>query len=256
MAVNVPPTVSGSVSPAVLPDTGGTVSVTAEATDGDGTVEEVRAAVTAPDGSVSSVPLAPTGGSTYSGSFTAAANTAGTPVEYAVSVTAVDDAGESASAAAGTVSVAAYVDQAPQVSAAIVTPSAFSRPGFATIRATVSDDRALGEVYASVRAPGGAETRVPLAAIGGAAYEALFVVPANTGTTPLAYAVEVVASDLAGHTARAAAGSITVAPTPPPVVKLKLSDRTLRFGKVQVGGRARPRPRAPQPGREPWWCST
>ena len=68
---------------------------------------------------------------------------------------------------AGTVKVAARVDLAPELTRAAVVPSTLIGSGLARLRATAIDDRAVAEVYALVRAPGGAPTRVDMFATPG-----------------------------------------------------------------------------------------
>ena len=113
-----------------------------------------------------------------------------------------------------------------------------NQPGsrIAKIRATVTDDRRLAEIYALVSGPGGGSTRVTMHAKGGGSFEGAFVAPANHTTTPAVYKVVVYAVDSSGQQARASAGKLTVAPT---VVAgpLTVSTRTLQFGAVRVGQR-------------------
>jgi hypothetical protein len=227
-----------SLTPTSLPVAGGQVTIAASATD-DRSVSEVYAVVTAPDGSTSQVPMDPVSESRFEGVLTVPANTRFVPSAYQVEVTALDDIGQPGSEATGSVTVAARVDQPPQVATAAVVPGVLSGSGTARIRATVIEDRAMGEVYALVQSTGGAPTRVEMVADpGSTAYEGLFSAPENRSAGPVAYAVEVVATDQAGHTGRASAGSLMVTPVPTPVTRLRLSDSTLRFGRVAIGGQA------------------
>ena len=51
----------------------------------------------------------------------------------------------------------------------------------------------------------------------------------------MTYAVEIVATDRAGHLSRANAGALTVLPVRTPATRLRLSTGVLRFGRVPVG---------------------
>jgi hypothetical protein len=73
---------------------------------------------------------------------------------------------------------------------------------------------------------------------GSTAYEGLFSAPENRSASPVSYSAEIVATDQAGHTGRASAGSLTVTPVPTPLTRLRLTETTLRFGRVAVGGQA------------------
>ena len=225
-----------ALTPATLPAPGGEVTIGASATD-DRAVSEVYAVVTAPGGASSHVPMDPVSGSGYEGVFTVPANLQFAPSAYQVEVIALDDIGQQGSESAGTVTVAARVDQPPQVTGAAVVPATLAGGGLARIRATVTEDREMGVVYALVRGPDGIQTRVQMsAASGDTTYEGLFTAPENLTAGPVVYAVEVVAKDLAGLTGRASAGALTVTPAPPAVIGLRVSKSTLRFGRVQVGG--------------------
>jgi hypothetical protein len=95
-----------SVQPRDLPSAGGTSTFRVTATD-DRAISEVYATITQPDGSTTTVPLEGISSSQFEGTFAAPANTKATAVQYAIEVTALDDIGQSASADAGLVTVAA-----------------------------------------------------------------------------------------------------------------------------------------------------
>ena len=226
------------LTPTTLPAGGGEVSVEASATD-DRAMSEVYAVVTAPDGTTTQVPMEGVSSSRYQGDFTLPANTRFSPASYSVEVTALDDIGQPGTEAAGTVKVAARVDLAPELTRAAVVPSTLIGSGLARLRATATDDRAVAEVYALVRAPGGEPTRVEMyAPPGDPRYEGLFSAPENTSGKPVTYAVEIVATDRAGHQSRADAGALTVLPVRTPATRLRLSTGILRFGRVPVGTEA------------------
>jgi len=94
------------VTPRDLPSGGGTSTIRVTATD-DRAISEVYATITQPDGSTTNVSLEGITSSQFEGTFAAPANTKATAVQYAIEVTALDDIGQSASADAGLVTVAA-----------------------------------------------------------------------------------------------------------------------------------------------------
>ena len=227
-----------ALTPATLPATGGEVTIGASATD-DRAVSEVYAVVTAPGGASSHVPMEPVKSSRYEAVFAVPANVRFAPSAYQVEVVALDDIGQQGSESAGTITVAARVDQPPQITDAAVVPGNLAGGGLARIRAIVTEDRAMGDVYAVVQAPDGSQTRVQMyAALGETSYEGLFTAPDNRTRGPLAYAVAVVATDRAGHSARASAGTLTVTPMPSALIDVRVSKSTLRFGRVPAGGKS------------------
>jgi hypothetical protein len=94
------------VTPRNLPSNGGPSTIRVTATD-DRSISEVYATVTRPDGTTTNVPLEGVSSTEFEGAFTAPANTGATAAQYAIDVTALDDIGQSASADAGLVTVAA-----------------------------------------------------------------------------------------------------------------------------------------------------
>ena len=234
----VPDVFDTLLTPTTLAATGGQVSIEASATD-DRAVSEVYAVVTAPDGTTTQVPMDGLSSSRYQGDLTLPANTRFSPASYSVEVTALDDIGQPGTESAGSVKVAARVDQAPELTRVAIVPATLVGSGLARLRATATDDRAVAEVYALVRAPGGAQTRVDMfAPPADPRYEGLFSAPENTSGNPVTYAVEIVATDRAGHQSRADAGALTVLPVRTPATRLRLSTGVLRFGRVPVGDRA------------------
>jgi hypothetical protein len=117
------------VTPTSLPSGGGASTIRVTATD-DRAISEVYATITRPDGSTTNVPLGGISSSQFEGTFTAPANTAATAAQYAIEVTALDDIGQSATADAGLVTVAA-VPPPPSPAKLTVTPGQLS---FQTIR--------------------------------------------------------------------------------------------------------------------------
>jgi len=92
-----PPVVENvAVTPNLLDFDGGSVAITAEATDADGDALTVRAAVQAPGQASVPVPMAKGSGDEYRGTYTAMGNASLTEVVYEVRVTADDGYGHTA----------------------------------------------------------------------------------------------------------------------------------------------------------------
>jgi len=92
------------VWPQFLPSSGGTVTISADASD-NRSISSVFATIAVPGGSTTEVPLNPVSSSHYEGTFEAPANSAALAAEYPVEVVAEDDIGQQARAIAGTITV-------------------------------------------------------------------------------------------------------------------------------------------------------
>jgi hypothetical protein len=101
-----PVAVDPVVQPRSLPSGGGSSTIRVNAND-DRSVAAVSATITRPDGSTTEVPLEGIGSYQYEGTFAAPANTGTTAAQYAITVTAYDDIGQSTSVDAGVLTVAA-----------------------------------------------------------------------------------------------------------------------------------------------------
>jgi hypothetical protein len=117
------------VTPRDLPSGGGSSTIRVTATD-DRSISEAYATITRPDGSTTNVALEGVSSTEFEGVFTAPANTGATAAQYAIEVTALDDIGQSASADAGLVTVAAAAPP-PNLAKLTVNPGRLS---FQTIR--------------------------------------------------------------------------------------------------------------------------
>jgi hypothetical protein len=244
--VDTPPVVTNvTASPNSLPAEGGLVTIFADASDEGGGVSYVQAEVQGPFGGPEIVLMGFTQvGQTFSGSLTIPGNFTDSQVDYSITVEAIDLNGNSTWASGSGISVAAapQFDERPIVADPSVTPSSLpSGGGASTIRVTATDDRAISEVYATVTAPDGSTTDLPLGGISSTQFEGVFTAPANTGATAAQYAVEVTALDDIGQSATADAGLVTVAPAPPPPnpAKLTVNPGKLSFQTIRVGDRGR-----------------
>lgn len=93
-----------TVWPQFLPSSGGTVTISADASD-NRSISSVFATIAVPGGSTAEVPLNPVSSSHYEGTFEVPANSAALAAEYPVEVVAEDDIGQQARAIAGTITV-------------------------------------------------------------------------------------------------------------------------------------------------------
>ena len=186
--MNQPPVVTNpSLTPTSLPVTGGDVTIRADVTDADGSVANVTAFVLSPGGGFIPVPMTqPAAGAPYEGMWTAPANTGESAAEYPVLVTALDNEDEPGEAPAGSVTVAG-TNQPPELGTPSVRPRSLPTAGGpVTIRVRATDDRAVTSVFALITRPNGATKRVAMATVGGARYEGVYQVPANTTFVPVA----------------------------------------------------------------------
>jgi hypothetical protein len=106
-----PPYVSNAqLTPQYLPSSGGTVTISTEASDNRG-ISSVFAQVSLPGGGSTEVPLQAVSSSLYEGSFEAPANLGPLAAEYLVEVVAQDDIGQESRLSPGTI----VVEAPPQV---------------------------------------------------------------------------------------------------------------------------------------------
>jgi Abnormal spindle-like microcephaly-assoc'd, ASPM-SPD-2-Hydin len=92
-----------TVTPQLLPATGGTVTISADASD-NRSISTVFATISSLDGSTE-VPLTPISSSRYEGTFAVPANTGPLAAEYVVEVSAQDDIGQETRVSVGIVTV-------------------------------------------------------------------------------------------------------------------------------------------------------
>jgi hypothetical protein len=99
------------LTPQSLPPSGGTVTISAEASD-NRSVSTVFATIALPGGGSAEVPLQPISFSRYEGTFAVPANSGPLGAEYVVEIVAQDDAAQETRVSAGTITV----EPPPQVS--------------------------------------------------------------------------------------------------------------------------------------------
>lgn len=216
-----PPVISnGIVTPGILSYEGGEISIGADVTDDFG-VTSVFAEVIGSDGSYRSAAMEPTGGSSYSASIDIPPNfNEGSSVSYSIYVWASDTNEGSSSELVGEIEVGEppQFDEAPAISEPSVNPRQLpAAGGSVTVRAYASDNRSVSEVYATFTPlDGGNTTQIEMEPIDFNRFEGVFSVPANLGTTPERYEIEMTALDDIGQPDSVPAGRLTVgAPSTP-----------------------------------------
>ncbi len=236
-----PPAINGgAVSPSSLSFEGGNVQLSAEVVDDLG-VAMVYAQVYAPDGNNQAIQLFQGDHDTYFGTLEVPPNYSDSAVSYGVEIQAYDTNGAYVASLIGDVQVEAapQFDEAPYVSEPLLTPQLLpATGGTVTISAEASDNRSVSTVFATVAAPGGGSTEVPLQPISFSRYEGTFTAPANPGPLAAEYVVEISAQDDIGQETRVSAGIITVEPPPPSTGQLRTWSATRSFGSVRLGREA------------------
>jgi hypothetical protein len=212
-----PPTINGTtISPAGVPYTGGTVTITVEATDDVG-VESVYADVRDFFGGGTTVELLATGPNTYSGTVDVGPNYTDTPVSYGVGVTVTDTSGATTwEEFAGNIDVDAQpqFDEPPSAYAPAVSPRELpAAGGEVTLAFSAWDLRGITWASATVTLPNGETTEVTTEPISSDRFEGTFTAPPNTGSTPQTYSIEFTAYDDIGQWDALDGGTVTVAPS-------------------------------------------
>jgi hypothetical protein len=215
------------VQPRNLPKAGGVTTIRASASD-DRAISEVYATITRPDGTTTNVPLEGVGSSQYEGVFTAPANTRTTAAQYAITVTALDDIGQGASADAGLVTVAA----APAPPPPVVTKLSVN-PGQLSFRTIRVGERGRESIV--VRNTGGrsASTVSGVIAVSGAGFSLVGARPAGIAFTLRPGQSKVVSVEFRPNNPGRYAGAVTV----------RRSDGAQPGLAVRLSGQATPKKR-------------
>src|SRR4051812_33678750 len=235
LAQDDPPFVnSASFSPTNVPDSGGTVTVTAHVVDDVG-IDDVHADVS---GEVNaSVPMTYAGSDNWTGTFDVAPNPADAPLSFSVTVYATDTNGALAELFAGEGSVAETTpfDEPPLVYAPSVTPTSLAYTGGnVSLAVSASDQRGITDAYALVSTgPGDIPEHVPLEAVSADRFQGTFAALANTSNSAVTYFVNFVALDDIGQEGSAEGSMFTVAGQPTGSLEVRPGDRD--FGKVRLG---------------------
>ncbi|MFN3651776.1 MAG: hypothetical protein ACK47B_19550 [Armatimonadota bacterium] len=222
---------SCSLDPTVLGPAGGTVTVTLEAKD-NVDVAKAEAIVHLPAGD-ERVTLARATGDTFSGTFTAPANSGPVEMTIGVEVEVADAAGNTSRAGCGDVRVQRDATP-PSLSNCSVTPRSLpASGGDVVIRADATDDVGVTRVQAKVTRPDLTVETILLARTSGDTFEATYTAAANSGSTAATYSVEIGAEDGALNLATEPCGTFEVAAgdaQPPVITEANLMPRSMPSG--------------------------
>ncbi|MGV3724232.1 MAG: Ig-like domain repeat protein, partial [Actinomycetota bacterium] len=207
-----PPVLSDcQVTPRNLPSSGGSVSLSAAATDNRDLVL-VQAVINLPGGGTDTVVLTQAGMSdTYTGSYQAASNSTNAPKANQDSFAARDAEGNTAQEPCGVFTVASDDDEAPIIATCAVSPDVVSPSGGPVqVTADVTDPSGLASVQARIVRPDGGVNTVSMPLISGSSYAGVFAAPANQSAQDAVYTVFIVARDTSGNTSVLRCGTVTV----------------------------------------------
>ena len=235
-----------SVTPASRNAAGGNFTLSVEATDNEG-VQTVVAEVTRPDMTVVNVSLVQQETTnTYSGVFTAPANTGASPESYQVEFRATDTSSNES-----TMPCEPFVVNPNErpiiVSCSVAPPSRPPSGGQFTVTVEVTDDLGVSGVVAEIAGPNNIPD-VNLTLQSGTAtngvYTGVFNAPANGTMTPQNYDVTAEATDTRGATDSEDCGTVTVLaitdPTPPQIHECEVTPIFLprQGGLITISARA------------------
>lgn len=221
---------SCDITPRKLGNLGGIVNASANVTDNE-FVDHVKVIVTAPDETTQFQNLALTDPDIYSGSFTLPANPGPDPMDYAMTIAAVDGRGNTATLACGKVTVCPPDITPPVIQSCNSTPPSIPQPGApVTVQATVTDDQGVGPVTAKALDGDGGMVMTTLAPVGGNDFEGTLNIPANPRIGPIVWDVTLEARDLAGNAATGDCPDVMVQGTdtvPPAIANCVVAPTTL-----------------------------
>jgi hypothetical protein len=229
-----------TATPATLPSSGGTITVTAKVEDDCG-VQQVYGAIESSEGGNYAFEMLPyedidSNARIYRAEFAAPANYREWAVYYAVNISAEDTNGGYNFVYAGETEVEAapQFDEAPYVTNATLTPQNLPHTGGrVTIGADISDTRGVSYAFAIVTTPSEKQIEVPLEPVSWLHYEGHFKAPSNPGTGHPTYSVRVYGQDDIGQETSESAGTFTVSPKTG-WLRLRYLEKK-RFGNVAVG---------------------
>lgn len=228
---------SAHFSPAGLPNTGGTVMITAHVIE-DVAVADVYAEVA---GEVNArVPMTYAGSDNWTGTFYAPPNPTEVPQYFYVQVYATDTNGSLADFFAGEGSVAETTpfDEPPVVANPSVTPTSLPHSGGnVSLAVSAWDLRGISNAYALISTgPGDIPDHVQLEAVTSAdRFHGTFAAPANTSSSPVTYFVHFIAQDDIGQEGSVEGSTFTVAAIPSPTGLLEVRPGERDFGTVKLG---------------------
>jgi parallel beta-helix repeat protein len=198
-----------TVAPRAPAAAGGSVTVTADATD-NVSVQSVIAEVQGPNG-ITRVQLTAGGGSGYSGTFTLPANNTTAAIFYRVHLVASDPTGNQTTEDCGVVTVEAPDRNAPQFGSCSLSPSSLPFTGGAVqIQASVTDNVGVASVQARILRNGTVVGTVDLTPGSAPNFAGTFAAQPNRTDAAQEYAVELTATDAAGNITTVPCGTYTV----------------------------------------------
>lgn len=201
-----------SVSQAILPLTGGTVTLMADVTD-DGTLVRVWAEITKPDGSTETVDLARLTGTHYSATWTAPAVTPPQtgPVVYTIRIFARDNEGNVTRSNPFTVRLQSEAAAPVMSNLTLSVTSLPASGGAVTFSVQVSDPDGVARVWAQITGPTRATYTVDLTLTSDNTYTGTWTAPPNSSAEPVQYTVRIHAEDRAGNQSMSDPFTITLA---------------------------------------------
>jgi len=218
-----------AIAPRALPASGGSVAVTADATD-NVSVQSVVAEIQRPDGTIVTAQLTSTGGSGYRGTIDLPANDTNATLTYLVRLVATDSTGNRTTQDCGAVTVAAVDRLAPSIANCSVSPGTLPfSGGTVQVQASVTDNEGVASVVARILRGGVLIDTVTLTAGTPPSYSANFAALPNLTGAAQEYTIELVATDTTGNSRSVECGTYTVEvdTVPPALVACDATPRTL-----------------------------
>ena len=239
---SAPPAItSATLSPATLPVSGGTLTVSATVTDPSGEAITSAYATLYRNGfGYTSVTLTAGAGGVYTGTINLGSNTTAAAYVFTATVTASNDAGLSTTITATGSCTQANDNTPPSIANATLSPAALPVSGGPiTITATVTDPngRTLNNVYATLYRDGFGYTYVGLTAGANGVYTGTYNVPNDTDATPHTFTATVTAvNDLNLSATVPASGSCTQGNDnlPPTITNAAITPATLPVSGGQI----------------------
>lgn len=232
---------SPSVTPDILPSTGGNALASVTAVDNVG-LDLVEVVVTNPDTTESRFTMTAGSGNEYQKQLPFPANPTSTPQVYKLLFSARDATGNLTTLPGGTVMVSPADLAAPTIVSCQVTPTSLPfSGGLVNISAVVTDNIGVATVIAIVNPPTGPDVNVPLTRGEGDEWSGTYNVPGNTGTETASYGVQIQADDASGNSDTEVCDTVTVAGrdlTPPTISNPQISPTSLPPSGGQVVIRA------------------
>lgn len=230
--------VSCSVTPPLLPHTGGVATVTAHLQDETG-IDHATVAVTGP-GVNTTFNLSKNSGTVLDGVWTGTtnlpANVGINTTHFQFSLTAVDDRNASTTQDCGEVVVEGFFQdtEPPVIHSCSVSTHFIQGSGNLVVTANVTDNIGVNTVVAHLEPPKSSGFDTPMPNIGGNQYQATIPLTSGGGNTQI-YTVTILATDFSNNHASMDCSSVRVASSSEGVPgRVQVDPRKLVYGKVNV----------------------